>query len=197
MLDSIGRIPAEAAERFGDKPALITPGRQLSFHELNALSNRCANALVGLGVKAGDRVTLYSGNSWEWIVAYYGALKAGAVINPINVMLTPEEVGFVARDCGASVVLASHEKALSIEHIKDPSGVREIIAFGDEGLPEGMSSFGDLLGKYPEEFEVGEIHSQSLSTIAYTSGTTGHPKGACLSHHNVLLCTRGAAATRW
>ena len=187
MLESIGRIPAEAAERFGDKTALITPGRQLSFHELNALSNRCANALVGLGVKAGDRVTLYSGNSWEWIVAYYGALKAGAVINPINVMLTPEEVGFVARDCGASVVLASHEKALSIEHIKDPSGVREIIAFGDESLPEGMLSFGDLLGKNPEEFEVGDIDSQSLSTIAYTSGTTGHPKGACLSHHSVLL----------
>jgi len=187
MLDSIGRIPAEAAERFGDKPALITPGRRLSFHELNALSSRCANALVGLGVKAGDRVTLYSGNSWEWIVAYYGALKAGAVINPINVMLTPEEVGFVARDCGASVVLASHEKALSIEHIKDPSGVREIIAFGDEVLPEGMLSFGDLLAKYPEEFEMGDIDSQSLSTIAYTSGTTGHPKGACLSHRNVLL----------
>ena len=107
MLDSIGQIPAEAARRFGDKLALIAPGRELSFNELNALSNRCANALVGLGVKAGDRVTLYSGNSWEWIVAYYGALKVGAVINPINVMLTPEEVGFVASDCGASVVLGS------------------------------------------------------------------------------------------
>ena len=128
MLDSIGQLPAEAARRFGDKIALIAPGRELSFNELNALSNRCANALVGLGVKAGDRVTLYSGNSWEWIVAYYGALKVGAVINPINVMLTPEEVGFVASDCGASVVLASREKALSVKHIKEKSGVREIIA---------------------------------------------------------------------
>ena len=57
--------PAEAAKRFGDKLALIAPGRELSFDELEALSNRCANALVGLGVRAGDRVTLYSGNSWE------------------------------------------------------------------------------------------------------------------------------------
>jgi long-chain acyl-CoA synthetase len=61
MLDSIGQIPAEAARRFGDKIALITPGRELSFNELNALSNRCANALVSLGVKTGDRVTLSSG----------------------------------------------------------------------------------------------------------------------------------------
>ena len=187
MLNSIGDIPAESVGQFGDKPALITPDRELSFHELNALSNRCANALVALGVKAGDRVTLYAGNSWEWVVAYYGTLKAGAVINPINVMLTPEEVAFVASDCGASVVLASHEKALSIEHIRTESGVREIIAFGGGALPEGMLSFEEFLGEHSDKFEIGEIDTNSLATIAYTSGTTGHPKGACLSHHSVLL----------
>ncbi|MBT7877387.1 MAG: AMP-binding protein, partial [Gammaproteobacteria bacterium] len=103
MIDSIGGIPAGAAKRYNKKTALICPERILSFDELEALTNRCANALVSLGVKPGDRVTLYSGNCWEWVVSYYGALKTGAVINPINVMLTPGEVEFVANDCGASV----------------------------------------------------------------------------------------------
>ena len=187
MINSIGEIPYTAAKRFGDKTALILPERQLSFNELETLTNRCANALAKLGVKPGDRVTLYSGNCWEWIVSYYGALKTGAVINPINVMLTPGEVEFVANDCGATVIIASHEKALSIQGVKENSQVKELIAFGDETLPEGLLSFNELLANSDDSFEMGDIDPESLSTIGYTSGTTGHPKGACLSHRNILL----------
>ena len=187
MINSIGSIPFEAATLYGDKTALILPDRELSFNELNALTNRCANALVNLGVKPGDRVTLYSGNCWEWVVSYYGALKTGAVINPINVMLTPGEVEFVANDCGATVVIASYEKALSIQGVKEKSQVRELIAFGDEALPEGMLSFNEMLAGSDDVFRIGDIDPDSLSPIGYTSGTTGHPKGASLSHHNILL----------
>ena len=187
MIHSIGEIPLHAARCFGDKTALVLPDRELSFNQLEILTNRCANALVNLGVRSGDRVTLYSSNCWEWVVSYYGALKTGAVINPINVMLTPGEVEFVANDCGASVVIASHEKALSIAGVKEKSDVRELIAFGNEALPDGLLSFNALLDASDDEFEIGEIDSSTLSTIGYTSGTTGHPKGACLSHRNILL----------
>jgi long-chain acyl-CoA synthetase len=187
MLESIGQIPVAAAKKYGGKTALVLPDRELSFNELEALTNRCANALVTLGVKPGDRVTLLSGNCWEWIVSYYGALKTGAVINPINVMLTPGEVEFVANDCSTTVVIASHEKALSIQGVKEKSQVRELIAFGDETLPEGVLSFNRMLADSDDEFQISGIDPDSLSTIGYTSGTTGHPKGACLSHRNILL----------
>ena len=81
MYESIGQIPVEAAKKYGDKTALVLPDRKMSFNELDAMSNRCANALVNLSVKSGDRVTLYSSNSWEWIVSYYGALKIGGFDN--------------------------------------------------------------------------------------------------------------------
>ena len=187
MAPSIGHIPAEAAAQFGDKTALICPDKTLTFNELNRLSNCFANALTSLGITSGDRVTLYSGNCWEWVVSYYGALKTGAVINPINVMLTPSEVEFVANDCGATVVIASCEKALSIAGVKANSGVKQLIAFGDSALPDDMLSFNDLLASASDEFTIGEIDPDSLSTIGYTSGTTGHPKGACLSHRSIVL----------
>ena len=187
MLNSIGGIPFEAAQQYGDKTAVVLPDRSLSYNELDALTNRCANALIRLGVKSGDRVTLYSGNCWEWIVSYYGALKMGAVINPVNVMLTPTEVEFVANDCGAAIVIASYEKAVSIENVKAKSQVKELIAFGDQALPAGILSFNDMLADSSDDFTIGDIDTDSLSTIGYTSGTTGFPKGACLSHRSILL----------
>ncbi|HSW22825.1 MAG TPA: AMP-binding protein, partial [Burkholderiaceae bacterium] len=101
MLNSLGEVLPNAARRFGDKAALVVGERTFSFRQLDQLSSTLAAHLAKLGVRPGDRVTLYAPNSWEWIVSYYGALKAGAVINPINVMLTPAEVAYVTRDCGA------------------------------------------------------------------------------------------------
>ena len=110
MLDSLGQVLPHAARAFGDRTALAIEGRTFSFRELDELSSSLAASLVRLGVKPGDRVTLYAPNSWEWIVSYYGALKTGAVINPVNVMLTPAEVAYVTRDCGAKALIGSADK---------------------------------------------------------------------------------------
>jgi long-chain acyl-CoA synthetase len=99
MLDSLGQVLPHAAREFGDRTALVIGEKSFSFRDLDELSDALAASLARLGVKPGDRVTLYAPNSWEWIVSYYGALKTGAVINPVNVMLTPAEVAYVTRDC--------------------------------------------------------------------------------------------------
>src|SRR4029077_18131897 len=95
---------------YGDRIALVTGGREFSFRDLDGLARELAQNLVKLGGKQGDRVTLYAPNSWEWIVSYYGALKTGAIINPINVMLTPAEVAYVTKDCGARALIGSPDK---------------------------------------------------------------------------------------
>ena len=110
MLNSLGEVLPSAARRFGDKVALAVGDRTFTFRQLDGLSSSLAASLVKLGIHPGDRVTLYAPNSWEWVVSYYGALKAGAVINPINVMLTPTEVAFVTKDCGAKALIGSPEK---------------------------------------------------------------------------------------
>jgi long-chain acyl-CoA synthetase len=186
MLNGLGEVLPSAAARFGDRTALVFEDRRLSFVELDRLSNRLANALRGLGVAKGDRVTLYSPNRWEWLVSYYGALKAGAVINPINVMLTPEEVKFVTNDCGARVILSSADKGEALLAIRKDTPVEHVILF-DGAAPKGARAFDDLLAEGREAFDPVVVDPFSTSTIGYTSGTTGHPKGAMLTHRGVLL----------
>jgi long-chain acyl-CoA synthetase len=101
MYTTLGEVMPHGAAKFGDRVALVFQGEEFSYNRLEKLTARLANGLKGLGVTPGDRVTLYSQNRWEWIVSYYAVLRLGAVINPINVMLTPDEVVFVANDCGA------------------------------------------------------------------------------------------------
>ena len=80
------------------------------FASSTIFRTRSPQAWSRWGSSAGDRVTLYAPNSWEWIVSYYGALKTGAVINPVNVMLTPAEVAYVTKDCGAKALIGTADK---------------------------------------------------------------------------------------
>ena len=187
MLASLGMVLPHAAELYGDKTALVFENRVFSFAELNDLSNQLAIGLTRLGITAGDIVTLYSANRWEWVVSYYGVLKLGAVINPINVMLTPSEVEFVVHDCGAKAILASGEKGTPILGVMETSDVAEIVLFDDTDIGNCARSFTELITHNDSDFEPVAVNPSDLSTICYTSGTTGHPKGAMQSHQSALL----------
>lgn len=187
METSIGTMLRVSAERHGDRAALIIANRCFSYRELDALSNRFANALSGLGVTLGDRVSLYTSNSWQWIVSYYGILKLGAVANPLNMMLTPAEAEFAINDCHAKVVVASADKATKLIGCETRTQLKHIISLGDSA--PGLQAFQELLDQCSDKFTIPDIPQTSLSTIAYTSGTTGHPKGAMLTHRSILLNT--------
>ena len=191
----LGMIVAHAAERFGSKPALIAGGRTLAYQELDDMCDRVAGGLHELGVRPGDRVSLYSPNRWEWVVAYHAALRAGAVVNPINVMLTAEEVAFVLNDCGAAAVFTAGEKAEAILGLtRAVPTLRRVISFDPAG--GGTAWFGDLLHSLSTAAEVPRPAPADLSTIGYTSGTTGHPKGAMQSHRAVFLNTAAMFAVQ-
>lgn len=180
-----GDVLPHAAARFGAKTALVTPARTLTFAELDAESDRVAVGLAARGVRPGQPVSLYAQNRWEWVVAYHGALKAGAVVNPVNVMLTPEELAHVLADCSAAAVFTGAEHAPGVvELTRELPELRMVVSFGEP--VDGALSFDELIatdGPVP----VVEADPDAPSTIGYTSGTTGRPNGAVQSHRAVLL----------
>ena len=183
-MDGPGDILRAVGSRFGTKPALVTAARTLSFAELDDLSDRVAAGLVARGVRAGQVVSLYAQNRWEWVVSNHGALKAGAIVNPVNVMLTAEELAFVLRDCGSAAVFTSAEQAGTVlELTRDLPDLHTVVAFGHT---EGALAFDDLLANDDPVPDV-TTDPDAACTIGYTSGTTGHPKGAVQSHRAVLL----------
>jgi long-chain acyl-CoA synthetase len=186
MITHLGQVTARAAQKYGESTALVFEGRTFSFREIDDLATRAAAGLSYLGIGQGDIVTLYSPNCWEWIVTYYAVLKLGAVINPINVMLTPDEVEYVVKDCGAKAIVASPEKGMAMMGIEERSDVIAIILFGEQA-PDGPTAFETLLTSGAPTLAPVDVDPQALSTICYTSGTTGRPKGAMQSHRAVVL----------
>lgn len=188
-----GQILPRAARRFGDRVALVATTRTLCYRELDEDSDRVASALRARGLEAGQVVSLYSQNRWEWVVSYHGALKAGAIVNPVNVMLTADELAYVLRDCGSAAVFASGDKiAGALRARKELPALRTIVAFDAmadtaSGGGSDVLDFGALLASgRPGAIDV-MPEPRSPCTIGYTSGTTGYPKGAVQSHQAVLL----------
>ena len=185
LKETIDQLLPGTAARLPDKPALIFADRTLTFRELERLTHKTANGFKALGVGKGDRVTLFAQNSPEWVISYAGIAKAGAVINPVNAMLTADELAYVVKDCGAKVLITTPDRARAIIHLKTDGHLKEIVVIGEP--ISGTLAFTDLLAAQPEVVEAPGNKADDLSTICYTSGTTGFPKGAMLSHRNVML----------
>ncbi len=190
MGETIGEILPAAARRFGDKAALVVEGETFSFSELETMSNRVANGLAAIGVQPGDRVTLYGPNCWEWLVAYYAIAKTGAVVNPISSMLTTEEVRYVVADSGARVVVASIDKGVPLLDLNGTDSLSGVVLWGDD-VPVGAPSLSRWVDEAESKFDPVRRERADLAAICYTSGTTGHPKGAMQSHRAVISAAVG------
>lgn len=165
-----------ASQRFGDAIAISVPGgRSLTFREIDDLAGRFAGGLLRLGVNRGDRVILHLPNSLDWVVAYHGIARLGAVVIPANILLSSAEITYMAQDTDAVAAILSPEKAAT-----DVGSARKIVPGGSEGALR----LEDLLEE--DWLEPADMNGDDLFTIAYTSGTTGKPKGAMLTHGNIF-----------
>lgn len=185
-----GQILPYAAALRPDKIALVTGHTRLTYRDLDRMSDAVASALHARGYGAGDVCSLYAQNCWEWIVAYHGILKAGAVVNPVNVMLTGPELAFVLADCGAEVLFYGAAQSATVGTVVEQvPGLELICHFGgsDSATVAGAVSFADLTATASGQTVNSGARPEDLGSIGYTSGTTGHPKGAMQSQRSVLL----------
>src|SRR5437016_2534091 len=176
----------EVAREVGDKPALLMGDRSVSFREIDQLSDRLAAALAKRGVRPGDRVTIFMPNSVEFVIAFYGTLKAGGVVNPINAQSKEREVRFEAGDAGATAGLEHAALAPVVDAVRaELKGVRAFAVTGDDA-PSGVERFNDLLRADGPNVGVSvQVGMNDLAALPYTSGTTGFPKGVMLTHANL------------
>jgi long-chain acyl-CoA synthetase len=182
---SAAEIFPHAASRHPDKTALITGDRSFTYTELDQFSDRVAHGLRFRGLETGDVISIFAQNSWRWLVAYHGILKAGGVVNPVNVMLTGPELEYVLNDCGAvGLFLGAPEEERVRESLNELDLSFRITMDAD------FDSFIDTAPapSSPDEMLAWNDREPSdLGSIGYTSGTTGHPKGALQSLESVLL----------
>src|SRR3989441_7560639 len=176
----------EVAREVGDKPALLMGDRSVTFREIDQLSDQLAVALAKRGVRPGDRVTVFMPNSIEFVIAFYGTLKIGGVVNPINAQSKEREVRFQVDDAGATAVLYHAALAPVVDAVRSElKSVRAFAVTGD-AAPSGVERFNDLL--LADEPDLGfpaRIGMNELAALPYTSGTTGFPKGVMLTHANL------------
>jgi len=208
------RFLESAARRFPRRPAIYFFGRKINYATLDRQANRFANALLGLGVDRGKRVMLLMPNCPQLVIAYYGALKAGAAIVMTSPVADADEVVRQVRASGSQVLVtlslyANVARQVEAEtglrgvvfaHIKEHMGVWQRSLFtlareSQEGhrlppqLEPGFHRWSDLLHDYPATAPEVDVGCDDLALMQYTGGTTARPKGVMLSHCNLVANT--------
>jgi long-chain acyl-CoA synthetase len=174
---NLASIVTESSARLPDGVAVRLGEVELSYAELDDRSARLATLLAEHGVEPGDRVGVMLPNVPEFPVAYYGVLRAGAIVVPMNVLLKRREIAFYLSDSGAKLLLAWHGFAEEAR-----VGAEEA---GAELIEVEPSAFAASLAEHEPNGELAETDEEDTAVILYTSGTTGKPKGAELTHFNL------------
>ncbi len=173
---------------FADKVGVVDGDHRFTYRQFGERTHRLANALVDLGVQAGDRVSFITYNTHQLLEAYYGVLEAGAVLNPVNIRLTPKEIAYILGHAGSKVVFFHKDFKPLVEALLPelPTKPRFVIM---EGAPDGIASdeYEALLAGCSADPRKPEIDENAVAELFYTSGTTGFPKGVAMTHRELYL----------
>jgi len=178
MSENLSHLLTDAAARHPERPALKLDDSVVTYAELHEGASRVAGLLKRRGVQPGDRVGVMLPNVPYFGVVYYGVLRAGGVVVPMNVLLKSREVQFYLSDPGARHIFAWHEFAQPAREGAEAAGAEAIIV--------EPGKFEQLLAEAPQSPQDAERDPSDTAVILYTSGTTGTPKGAELTHSNML-----------
>ncbi|HVL91370.1 MAG TPA: long-chain fatty acid--CoA ligase [Actinomycetota bacterium] len=173
------------AQRLPDKPAVLFQDLSITYRELDEEIDAVAAGLASLGVRPGDRVAVLVHNVPPFITAYYGVMRAGAVMVPINVMFTGEEIAHILTDSEARVVIAAEPFAPLVDGVRHTAQMLEHLVVTGPRAPMGALTWGQFTTRSATPPKV-DTKPGDLAVLGYTSGTTGKPKGAMLTHGNLL-----------
>jgi long-chain acyl-CoA synthetase len=179
------------ARRCGDRIAIRYYERDITYRELDEQSSRMANGLLRLGVRKGDRVCILMDNSPEFYYAYFGIIKIGGIAGPVNCWWQTGEIQYLLNDAGAVALFVDHNYRTHVDKIIGGTpALKHVVE--REAVDDRFLSFENMM-KEAVALTPKKIVPDDVSTIVYTSGTTGSPKGVLLTHGNILTNSRQAS----
>ena len=187
---NVGQMLANAARRHPHRPAVTWGEHRLDYAALDRRTNALARGLTSLGLAPGDRVGVLMRNRPELIEAMFACFKGGFCLVPLNSRFTEDEVAYHVADSGAAAVLTDPEGADVVLGgvAGSPAPVRVVVA-GDDPAPAGAHGHDDLVAATDDAPAAVAVDRDHLAWLFYTSGTTGRPKGAMLTHGNLSFVT--------
>lgn len=158
----------------------------LTYEELDIATGKLATALNELGVKRGDSVVIFLPNSLEFVIGYYGVLKTGGAVSPANPLYKGEELKHQLNDCEAGVIITNGNLYHVVKAIREETKLKAVI-LTDSGQPREAISLGEILANHRPSSPTLDLNPrEDIAAIEYTSGTSGLPKGAMLTHYNLV-----------
>lgn len=181
----LGDIVRRNANRYPQKTGVVFGSLRLTFDNFNRRVNSVANALIGLGMQPGNRVGIILDNCHQYVELYFAVAKAGGVMVPINTALTAQEITSILNNAEVDVLVFGETFAPLVDSLlKELDSVKTLVVVGSS--IGNMSNYEQLVAQYPPTEPQIEVREQDVAYLLYTSGTTGLPKGAMITHRGMI-----------